>query len=155
MTHSTLVVAEKVRLAHRGKSSPCPKRDWLKTRCQKVCFNIQLRAVEPIGQTIIYYESESGDCPAFQWLESMKDKKTRIIIKARIRRLEEGIFGHTRNLGDGVTELKIDYGPGYRVYLGHVDRELIVILVVGDKSTQSKDIKTAKQRWKHFLERKK
>lgn len=108
--------------------------------------------MEPVERTIIYYESENGDYPAFEWLEALKDKKTRIVIKARIRRLEEGNFGHTRHLGDGVTELKIDYGPGYRVYLGQADGKLIVILVVGDKSTQSKDIKTAKQRWKHYLE---
>ncbi len=106
-------------------------------------------------QTIIYYESEEGVYPAFEWLESLKDKKTRIIIKGRIRRLEEGNFGYTRSLGGGVTELKIDYGPGYRVYLGLADGKLVVILVVGDKSTQSKDIRTAKARWKHYQEQEK
>ncbi|MDZ4677120.1 MAG: type II toxin-antitoxin system RelE/ParE family toxin [Oligoflexia bacterium] len=74
--------------------------------------------MEGKSRIIEYYEDEEGQYPAFEWLESLKDKRTRVVIKGRIRRLEEGNFGYTRGLGDGVTELKIDYGPGYRVYVG-------------------------------------
>ena len=86
---------------------------------------------------IIYYEDSKGAFPAHQWLEKLKDKKTRVIIKGRIRRMEEGNFGHTRPVGDGLIELKIDFGPGFRVYLGFDGEKIVVILAAGDKSAQS------------------
>jgi len=111
--------------------------------------------MQVVRRQIEYYEDNKGGYPAHEWLESLRDKSTRVIIKGRIRRLEEGNFGYIRHLGDGVIELKIDYGPGYRVYLGLEKNVLVVILVIGDKSTQTKDIKLAKARWKDHQERKK
>ena len=78
--------------------------------------------------------------PASRWLEGVKDLRTQTIIARRIDRLEFGLFGHTRDLGQKLQELKIDYGPGYRVYFTIRGRELIVLLCGGDKSSQRSDI---------------
>lgn len=73
----------------------------------------------------------------------MKDRASRARIQVRVDRLAHGNPGQHRNLSDGVSELKIDFGPGFRVYYTERDGELIVLLVGGDKSSQQQDIKAA------------
>ncbi len=79
-----------------------------------------------------------------EWLRQLRDERARERINVRLRRLAAGNAGETRSVGGGVVELKIDYGPGYRVYFIHRGMEIVVLLCGGDKSSQSKDIKTAK-----------
>jgi putative addiction module killer protein len=78
------------------------------------------------------------------WLLHLRDKQGRAKILARIDRLEEGNPGKTRSVGDGVVEMKVDFGPGYRVYYVQRGEFLVLLLCGGDKSTQSSDIKRAK-----------
>lgn len=78
-----------------------------------------------------------------QWLDELADARTRARVLARIRRLAEGNAGDVKPVGEGVSEMRIDYGPGYRVYFTKQGREIIVLLAGGDKRTQSADIKTA------------
>lgn len=107
-----------------------------------------------IRQRLIdYYETSSGRAPAREWLSSLKDKITQAILYKRIRQAGLGQFGKTRNVGDGVWELKIDYGPGYRVYYGIHNDELILLLMAGSKRTQSADIKKARTYWLEWKER--
>jgi putative addiction module killer protein len=77
------------------------------------------------------------------WINALKDRVGRARIQVRVDRLVHGNPGQHRDLTDGVSELKIDFGPGYRVYYTERDGELIVLLAGGDKSTQQKDIKSA------------
>jgi len=77
------------------------------------------------------------------WINGLKDRTTRARIQVRVDRLVHGNPGQHRNLTDGVSELKIDVGPGYRVYYTERNGELIVLLVGGDKSSQAQDIKAA------------
>ena len=79
------------------------------------------------------------------WLRSLRDRDARARVGVRIRRLSLGNPGQFRVLTDGLHELKIDYGPGYRVYYTFKGKTLILLLCGGDKSTQSKDIKLAKE----------
>jgi putative addiction module killer protein len=79
-----------------------------------------------------------------RWLMDLKDRQGRARILARIDRLQEGNPGNSRSVGGGVVELKIDFGPGYRVYYVQRGALLIVLLCGGDKSTQAHDIKQAK-----------
>lgn len=79
-----------------------------------------------------------------KWFGSLKDKNARLRIDVRIRRLSLGNPGDVKSVGDGVSELRIDYGPGYRIYFTERGDELILILVGGDKSSQPKDIAKAK-----------
>jgi putative addiction module killer protein len=73
------------------------------------------------------------------------DRVTRAIINARIRRISGGNFGDSKPVGSGVSELRIDYGPGFRVYSTQRGQEIVIRLIGGNKSTQSEDIKVAKQ----------
>jgi putative addiction module killer protein len=77
------------------------------------------------------------------WINGLKDRATRARIQVRVDRLAHGNPGQHRNLTDGVSELKIDVGPGYRVYYTERNGELIVLLAGGDKSSQAQDIKAA------------
>jgi putative addiction module killer protein len=78
------------------------------------------------------------------WLSGLRDKQARAKILVRIDRLEDGNPGKTRSVGTGVVEMKIDFGPGYRVYYIQRGQTLILLLCGGDKSTQTNDIQRAK-----------
>jgi putative addiction module killer protein len=77
------------------------------------------------------------------WLDGLRDIRARARIQVRIGRLAEGNPGDAGPVGEGVSELRIDYGPGYRVYYKQVAKVLVILLAGGDKSTQRKDIKSA------------
>jgi len=80
-----------------------------------------------------------------KWMKALKDKTARSIINARIRRLSLGNKGDTGFIGDDISELRIDYGPGYRVYFTQVKDTFVILLCGGDKSSQSRDIERAKK----------
>jgi putative addiction module killer protein len=79
-----------------------------------------------------------------RWIASLDDDRARARIEVRIYRLALGNAGDVKPVGEGVSELRIDYGPGYRVYLTRRAKALVILLCGGDKRTQSKDIATAK-----------
>jgi len=87
-----------------------------------------------------------------EWIDALKDRAGRARILVRIDRLIQGNPGQHRNLSDGVSELKIDFGPGYRVYFTQRGSRLLLLLAGGDKSTQRKDIAKAVQLAKNFQE---
>lgn len=77
------------------------------------------------------------------WLDGLRDLRARARVLVRIERLASGNPGDVKPVGEGVSELRIDYGPGYRVYLTYRGSELVILLAGGDKSTQASDIKAA------------
>ncbi len=77
------------------------------------------------------------------WFRSLRDRQARARIQVRIDRLQLGLPGDVKPVGEGVSELRIDYGPGYRVYFTRRGREIIILLAGGDKRTQDRDIKNA------------
>ena len=77
------------------------------------------------------------------WFANLRDKQARARINTRIRRLSLGNPGDVKPVGEGVSELRIEYGPGYRVYFLQRGREVVILLAGGDKRTQQKDIRTA------------
>jgi putative addiction module killer protein len=78
-----------------------------------------------------------------KWLRELRDRQARARIQTRIDRLQLGLAGDVRPVGEGVSELRIDYGPGYRVYFVQRGRKLVILLAGGDKRTQDRDITTA------------
>jgi putative addiction module killer protein len=86
-----------------------------------------------------------------EWLASL-DRKTRERVLNRVGRLKWGQFGDFKALDGGLYELRLFFGPGYRVYFGEKGGTMILLLTGGDKSTQRKDIKTAKDYWNIYLE---
>jgi putative addiction module killer protein len=96
------------------------------------------------------YETPSGDRPFEKWFMRV-DRHARARIQVAFGRLEEGNTGSLKSLGGGVSELKISFGPGYRVYLGQQGDRLVILLHGGTKKRQSEDIAKAKQLWRDYL----
>lgn len=101
---------------------------------------------------ILEYQNDEGKCPFLLWMNSLRDIQARAIIRKRLNRIRIGNLGVVRNLGEGIWEIKIDFGPGYRIYYGEDGKKIIVILCAGDKKSQNRDIVTAKKYWKDYLE---
>ena len=87
-----------------------------------------------------------------EWLINLRDRQGRAKVLSRIDRLEEGNPGVTRSVGSGVFEMKIDFGPGYRVYFIRRGEEIVILLCGGDKSTQQRDIQRARALAQHWKE---
>lgn len=79
------------------------------------------------------------------WLDSLRDRRAQIRIVARLRLVEAGSLGDWKSVGGELSEMRVDYGPGYRLYFTRRDRVLIVVLAGGDKSSQARDILRAKR----------
>lgn len=79
------------------------------------------------------------------WLTDIRDREARSRILVRIRRVSLGNLGDIKSIGDGLSELRVNYGPGYRIYLVQRGRELVVLLAGGDKRTQTRDIERARR----------
>ena len=103
------------------------------------------------GEWVIrLYQTQAGGVPFSDWFENLKDDKTRFIVDARLSRLRLGNFGDCKALGGGLHELRIDFGPGLRIYFGRAGQRLVILLCAGDKSTQRRDIQKAKEFWTTF-----
>jgi putative addiction module killer protein len=99
------------------------------------------------------YIRTDGVCPFDKWLDSLRDRKAKAKIRARLDRTEDGNLGDYKSLGEGVFELKVDYGPGYRIYFAQEGAVIILLLCGGDKSTQEQDINKAKEYWQDYRSR--
>ena len=100
---------------------------------------------------VVHYTDLDGQDLIDKWFYTLRDKKAAARIATRIDRLELGLFGDCRYLKGGVSELRIDYGPGYRIYYARVNISSILLLCGGNKRTQKADIKVAEQRLKIWL----
>lgn len=99
---------------------------------------------------VLFYRDVSGKEPFTDWLYGLRDAQARRRTLMRLRKLEQGHFGDCKVVGEGILELRFFFGPGYRVYLGEVSGEIIILLTGGDKNTQTKDIKKAKAYWMKY-----
>jgi len=88
--------------------------------------------------------------PFDEWLDDLSDNKTVARILARLARVRQGNLGDCKSVGEGVNELRLDYGPGYRIYFGQKGPTLIVLLCGGDKRAQERDIRLAKLYWREY-----
>ena len=95
-----------------------------------------------LGYTPVVYSIQATH--VFEaWFDGLRDRHARARIQVRIDRAEDGNFGDCKPVGEGVSEMRIHYGAGYRVYLKRFGSEVVILLAGGDKSTQASDIKTA------------
>ena len=102
---------------------------------------------------LIEYERESGKRPFTEWLSSLRDKVGRARITARLRNIELGNMGDYASVGEGVLELRVHVGAGYRVYCGRSGTSWVILLCGGDKASQSRDIEIAKESWSDWKRR--
>jgi putative addiction module killer protein len=106
---------------------------------------------EATPKRVIIYAKENGKEPFTEWLYGLRDVMGRKRILARVSRLQQGNYGDCEPVGEGVSELRMFFGSGYRVYFGEQDNNIVVLLHGGDKGSQSKDIEQAKIYWKEYL----
>lgn len=107
-----------------------------------------------MDKELVFYESSTGKIPFQKWLSNLKDLRAQVKIETRLNRLIKGNYGDCSPLRSGVSELRVDYGPGYRVYFGEMKNELVIVLLQGGtKKTQSKDIESAIQSWEDYKKR--
>jgi putative addiction module killer protein len=101
--------------------------------------------VQVTPKEILIYETEDGRAPFSDWMEQQNKQ-----IYGTVKRVEMGNLGDHRGVGEGVFELRIDAGPGYRVYFGKDGERLVILLIAGTKKTQRRDIEAAKQFWRDY-----
>ena len=106
--------------------------------------------MEPKFKRIKTYVRSNGKAPFEEWITSIRDKSIAAKIFTRIDRLRLANFGDCKSVGNGVFELRLHFGSGYRIYFGVVGSEVVLLLLGGDKSSQKKDIEKAKLYWKEF-----
>jgi putative addiction module killer protein len=95
-------------------------------------------------------ELGNGLVPFDEWFDSLRDHRMRAAVDARLTRVRAGNFGDCKSVGGGVSELRIAFGPGLRVYYGIRGQEIVVLIGGGDKSSQQRDIRRAQQLWRQF-----
>jgi putative addiction module killer protein len=100
-----------------------------------------------------YYQTWIGKQPFADWLEALSDRQARARIDARLTRMVVGNAGDVAPVGEGVMEMRIDWGPGYRVYFARVGQAIVLLLCGGDKRSQQKDIERAKTYLEDFKAR--
>jgi putative addiction module killer protein len=108
-----------------------------------------------IERDIQKIQLENGRVPFDDWYHSLLDKKMRAAVDVRLARVRLGNFGNHRRVGDGVSELKIELGPGLRVYYGEHAGNVVLLLGGGDKSMQHRDISAAIKLWRQWKQFKK
>ena len=96
------------------------------------------------------YFSLNGKSPFNEWINSLRDRKVKVLIDVRLYNVRRGTFGSCGAVGENVNELKIHYGPGYRIYFGHIGKKVILLLCGGTKKSQKKDIKRAIKYWREY-----
>jgi putative addiction module killer protein len=109
--------------------------------------------VDAIPQTLHEYLTPNGKNPFREWLHGLRDVNARAKIRVRLNRIRLGNLGDVKSVGDGVFELRISYGPGYRVYFARTGNTVVLLLCGGDKSSQKRDINTAKEYWLDYQRR--
>lgn len=99
---------------------------------------------------VLVYCTRDGRAPFEEWLRALRDARARATVRARVGRLRLGNFGDCKAVGEGVLELRVHYGPGYRIYFGKHGSAVVVLLCAGDKGNQSRDIARAKRYWREY-----
>jgi putative addiction module killer protein len=116
-----------------------------------ICYSC---VVEAKDQFVRLYRTVEGVVPFSDWVRDLRDRAAQQRIDARLTRLELGNFGDTKGVGEGVSELRIDFGPGYRVYFGRDGDTVVVLLCGGTKRRQIRDVELAKAYWQDYKQRK-
>lgn len=106
--------------------------------------------VEVKPRSIRIYETENGKRPFEEWVKDLRDPPTVRRIQARLAGVSVGNLGDVKSVGEGVSELRLKFGPGFRIYFGADGDELIILLCGGDKGSQDKDIRKAKEYWADY-----
>ena len=109
-----------------------------------------MRQTQP--RELKFYRMPNGRMPFTEWYDTIRDQSVRNRIQKRLDRLEDGNFGDSKSVGEGVFELRFQFGAGYRIYFAEVENTIVLLLCAGDKSSQIRDIERAKEYWSQYKE---
>ncbi len=101
------------------------------------------------------YQTKEGKQPFIKWYDNLKDRSYQLRIRKKLRQITLNNFGDSKSVGDGVHELRLFFGKGYRIYYAKQSNVIVLLLHRGDKSTQQKDINQAKAYWQDYQKRNK
>jgi putative addiction module killer protein len=107
--------------------------------------------MEVVRREVRILVTQDGKCPVLTWLSELRDRRAVAAIQARFFRMHHGNFGDHRQIAGGIRELRIHFGPGYRVYFGEDGPALVLLLFAGSKASQTRDIAFARNLWKDYL----
>ncbi len=116
-----------------------------------ISYTVAMGEVQPY--TLAMYNTPQGRIPFEDWVRGLRDVQARARIRARLACVRLGNMGDAHTVGEGVWELRIDYGPGYRVYYARSGTATLLLLCGGDKSTQERDIRQAQASWSEYQQR--
>lgn len=116
-------------------------------------LNFSDKIIEAQQREIRNYLTADGRSPFSEWRDSLRDSRAKAKIRAKLNQVRLGNLGDYRSVGVGVCELRIDYGPGYRIYFGQIGTTIVLLLCGKDKSTQYQDIRKAQEYWEDFTSR--
>ena len=123
------------------------------TLLQKCSFYATIYSKNDLPYTLEEYVTSEGKVPFREWLHALRDRRARAKIRVRLNRVRLGNFGDAKPVGQGVYELRIPHGPGYRIYYARTGRRIVLLLCGGDKSSQKRDISKAKDYLADFKRR--
>jgi putative addiction module killer protein len=106
--------------------------------------------MEATPKDLFIFETDDGCAPFSIWMDGIEGQPIYNKVMNRLDRLELGNFGDHKSVGEGVVELRIDFGPGYRIYIGQDGTDVVILLIGGDKSSQAADIEAAQEYWKAY-----
>lgn len=109
--------------------------------------------MEAQPREIQIYLTSDGRSHFSEWRDSLRDNRAKAKIRAKLNQVRLGNLGDYRSVGEGVCELRIDYGPGYRIYFGQIGTTIVLLLCGGDKGTQEQDIRKAQEYWVDYRSR--
>ena len=104
-------------------------------------------------KSVLVYRTRDGRLPFDEWLRALRDANAVARVLARVGRVRRGNLGDCKPVGAGVSELRVDHGPGYRVYFGRKGSTWVILLCGGDKRTQDRDVHQAQQYWDDYQQR--
>jgi putative addiction module killer protein len=103
-----------------------------------------------LEREVWFFVASDGICPFVEWMDSLRDGRVHSRVSVRIRRLATGNLGDVKALKDGLFEMRLHFGPGWRVYFGMEDAHIILLLTGGTKDSQERDIEKARGYWSEY-----
>jgi len=146
-TAELILTTSTVKLIHASR------REHIVGHKSQIEYRLGAEPWHPQDELLPCYIADDGKNLVSEWINSLGDLQAKEIIQARLNQVKQGNLGKCESVGEGVGELKIYYGPGYRIYFGQVTTTQILLLCGGDKSSQAQDIIKAKQHWQDYKRR--
>jgi putative addiction module killer protein len=149
-TNEENATAELILTTTTAKLIHASRREHIVGHKSQIEYRLRAEPWYPQDKLLPCYIADDGKNLMSEWIDSLCDLRAKEFIQSRLNQVKQGTLGDCKSVGEGVWELRISYGPAYRIYFSHVTTTQVLLLYGGDKSTQGQDIIKAKQYWKDY-----